>query len=89
MSDGWVTRKKLKKKRGYTDGQIRGRVQRGRWRPGIEWADVDGSRLFNLDAIDARTSELAAVQRQPDDRQTKQRRRVVPLIPEGRLARLT
>jgi len=59
----WVTQSKLTAERGFTAGQIKARVQRQHWRQGIEWARVDGSRLFDLDAIDARASEIAASQR--------------------------
>lgn len=64
----WVTAKQVTAQRGYTPGQIKARIQRQHWRQGVEWAWVDGARLFHLDAIDARVDSMAR-QQQTNQRQ--------------------
>jgi hypothetical protein len=59
----WVTKTVVMAECGYTDGQIKSRIQRGHWRRGIEFADVDGARLYNLEAIDAKAQFIAESQR--------------------------
>jgi hypothetical protein len=72
----WVTKTLLCAERGYTDGQVKSRIQRGHWRQGIEWCWCDGGRLFDLDAIDARAAAAAETQRRPEP---NSRRKVVRL----------
>lgn len=59
----WVTSQGLTAERGYTKGQQKARIQRKHWRRGIEFADVDGARLFDIDAIDRRATDAAQAQR--------------------------
>jgi hypothetical protein len=73
----WVTQSKVCDELGYTRGQIKARVQRGHWRQGIEWAWIDGSRLFDLDAINARSAGIAVTQ---SEQSKKHSRRVVRLV---------
>ena len=55
----WVTQRKLEWARGYTPGQVKGRIQRRLWVRGIEFVDVDGTRLFSLSAIDDRAEQVS------------------------------
>lgn len=74
----WVTKKKCRKVTGYTDGQIKARIQR-HWRQGIEWAYVHDLQMIDLDAIERRAAELAAVQCTERPTRRKIARRVVKL----------
>jgi len=56
----WITGPKLGETRGYTKGQQKGKRQRGLWRRGIEWDEIDGTILYNVEAIDARADRIAA-----------------------------
>lgn len=58
----WVTKPMVTAERGYTPGQIKARIQRGKWRQGIEWVWLDDARMFDLDAIDARAIDAAESQ---------------------------
>lgn len=82
---GWLTRSKVMEARGYTAGQIKGRIQRGHWRKGVEFVDCDGARLFNLEAIDARADEMALTQRQAEPAQRRRPRLVAGSSPLDRL----
>ncbi len=73
----WVTESALTLKRGFTPGQCKGRRQRKQWRKGIEWALIDGTIMYNLDAIDARAESIAQSQLTESDDQMP--RRVVRL----------
>jgi hypothetical protein len=68
----WVAKAKLRELKGWTNGQIKARVQRY-WRRGVEYADVDGSRMFNLEAIDARADRVAASQSTPKSKRRAER----------------
>jgi hypothetical protein len=57
-----LTKAKVSELLGYTPGQIRGRIQRGFWRKGIEWAWIDGAQMLNVDAINARATRIAESQ---------------------------
>ena len=47
------------------------RIQREKWRRGIEYAVVDGKTMINLEAVEARISQIALCQRVPPKDQEK------------------
>jgi len=58
----WCTLRKVEELRGITKRAQEGRIRRGVWRRGFEWALVDGVRMIDLDAVDRRCDAAASQQ---------------------------
>ncbi len=59
----WVTGDKCETETGFTSGQRKARRQRKHWGQGVEWAFIDGTIMYDLEAIDDRASTIAVGQR--------------------------
>jgi hypothetical protein len=59
----WVTKQKYAELTGLTVRAQEGRIRRMQWRRGVEYAVIDGVTMVNLDAVEARNAERAALQR--------------------------
>ncbi len=74
----WVTKQRCCDVRGYTQGMIKARIQRGHWRQGVEWTyDPNGLQILNLDAIDALNDSCADAQRNESTSVKRAPRKVV------------
>lgn len=60
----WVTKRKVSEVTGLSAGQIKARIQRKKWRQGIEWAVIDGVQMIDLDAVEKRARAISESQQQ-------------------------
>lgn len=58
-----VTKERYYELTGLTVRAQEGRIRRGQWRQGIEWALIDGAQMPNVEAIERRNQSIAESQR--------------------------